>query len=836
LRNVSEAARNLDEDMAGPGPQASAKAAAAPTVQNPDDEPLPSLREIWSSAVTRLRAAPQRLRDAIARASFEQWTTGIGAVLAAAGLMLLPGPVSSAQLAVVIGVTMLLAAAVELARTHHSKSDPAATRSAYASAQPVSGPTLIGDIESLKDAHWTLSESEARYRDLLEAQQDVILRCDGQGRLSFVNAAFCRLLGVDRRAVLGKPFEQLAWLADGPASAAPDRDSRVEQLVSAAGLRWYSWRRHQVPGADSAPAVVETQWAGRDVTEELAAESALAEARDAAEAASKAKSRFLATMSHEIRTPMNGILGMTSLLAETELSPEQRTYARAIGQSARTLLSLIDEILDFSKIEAGRMELHASPFRLEESVQGVVELLSPRAHEKGLEIAWLLAPGCPELLSGDEPRLRQILINLVGNAIKFTEKGGVLVRVAARPIASVAGPSCHSIEIEVEDTGIGLDETARDLIFREFEQADGSPTRRHAGTGLGLAISRRLARAMGGEITVASEPGAGSTFRVSLELPSVSAGANATVEAQAMPTARCHIRLALGDGVEGRAITSMLEVRGHRAEPVSPASTISTLGGPLSGSDALIVDATAGAEACARLLASTRALDAPGHHTRGIVLVTAAQRGSLDDFRAAGFDAYLVRPVRPSSLLVQIGAVPADDAGNVSAATPASGPRSSKGTATKVNVLLAEDNAINALLARQMLEKSGCRVTHVVSGDLAIEACRAALDGGASEPAFDLVLMDMHMPVVDGLAAARAIKAMAAPGVRVPPIIALTANAFAEDRRLCLEAGMDDYLAKPFERADLELIVERWCRSRHEATHHGVLAETGNAEDARVAA
>ena len=428
------------------------------------------------------------------------------------------------------------------------------------------GDRLEQGLEELKDLQWQIRENEARYRDLLDNQADVILRRDAEGRLTFVNQAFCRVFGRERTAVLGQSFRPDVFAGQRPRPLAPGaviRNQRyVQEIETAAGPRWFEWEEHIVPAADGA--VPEVQSQGRDITEARLAEAELTEARRQAETANRAKSRFLAAMSHEIRTPMNGILGMAGLLAETELLPEQQTYVGAIDRSARTLLSLIDEILDFSKIEANKLDLKSEPLALEECVQGVVELLAPKAYEKGIDIAWAIDPGLPRSLMGDEVRLRQIVTNLVGNAIKFTDKGGVLVTVARLEESSrpLAGDEV-AVAITVEDSGIGIAPEALPFMFQEFQQTEAAVRRRQGGTGLGLAISRRLARAMAGDIFVASEPGVGSTFTAVARLKK--AGKPATTSS-AVPGPMQHVLLAIDRAVERRALRLALEGAGVPVE------------------------------------------------------------------------------------------------------------------------------------------------------------------------------------------------------------------------------------------------------------------------------
>ena len=675
------------------------------------------------------------------------------------------------------------------------------------------GERLERGLEELKDLQWQIRENEARYRDLLDNQADVILRRDAQGRLSFVNQAFCRVFGLERDEVLGHAFAHRVLAGDATAPLAAGgalRQQRyVQEIDTAAGPRWFEWEEHAVPVSETA--LPEVQCLGRDITEERRAEAELKEARKQAVAANRAKSRFLAAMSHEIRTPMNGILGMTQLLCETELSPEQQTYARAIDQSARTLLILIDEILDFSKIEADKLHLNLTGLAIDDCVQGVVELLAPKAYEKAIDIAWAVDPKLPRHLLGDEIRLRQIVTNLVGNAIKFTDAGGVLITVAAA--ANTATPAEEEIlvTITVEDTGIGISPAALATLFGEFEQAEAALQRRQGGTGLGLAISRRLARAMAGDIQVSSVPGCGSTFIASARLkraePPVGPG-----PVPASAGAMQHVLLALDRPIERRALRLSLEGAGVPLEegPVLAAADLlaaaARLGEPFT---TVLVDGHCGSAKAAGILSCARQV-AGDRSVQGIVVLDTAAKASFAEFRAAGFAAYLVRPVRPRSVLTHVGAGATERSEPAGRAKAQAGPR---WLAAAPRILLVEDNAINALLARRMLEKVGCEAKLCGNGRDAVETMRRVLAGG--DAPYDLILMDVHMPVLDGLEATRLIRSLFAAAsdrtLQSPPIVALTANAFDDDRRRCLAAGMDDYLAKPFDREDLYRLLESWC-------------------------
>ena len=727
-----------------------------------------------------------------------------GMLLAAAGGLLAGGLLGSGVAGAAIGIGLIGAGGVAA----YAGRTAAATGDANAKRVQALGDRLEHGIERLKDLQWQLRDDETRYRDLLDSQTDIITRTDAQGRLTFVNRAFCRTFGVEAGAVLGTTFRQDVLQGALPANAGagdPQRRHRSEaQITTQSGPRWFALEQYAIAGADGA--VHEMQCIARDVTDQRRVEAELAAMRDEALAANRAKSRFLAAMSHEIRTPMNGILGMTGLLLDTGLSAEQCSYAHAIDHSAKTLLTIIDEILDLSKIEAGKLDIHPVPFPVDDCVQSVIELLAPKAHEKGLELVWHVEPGLPGILIGDETRVRQILLNLVGNAIKFTDHGGVVVRVGHRPVAD----GRTTLILEVRDTGVGIAPDQVGALFAEFEQTEDTVRRKRGGTGLGLAISRRLARAMGGDIDVASTAGAGSVFTARLQM------AVAAVSRPLLPVhagmSPCRVILALDTGIERQVLADSLTALGITttvARTTDAPSVIDTMMRQFADIDAILVDASAGPGAAGRLLAKTRAV--ANRPVRGVVLIDQLGRNALAEFRTAGFDAYLIRPVRPMSLLSQLGLVAASDwpapshSSTRAKAEPAMG-----ANAGARNILLVEDNDINALLARRVSERAGCTVIHAKSCPEALAHCTARLrDDGAP---LDLVLMDIHMPEMDGYeVTARLKRVFASAGRRVPPIVALTANAFAEDRKRCLEAGLDDFLAKPFDRSELEALLDKWC-------------------------
>ncbi|MDE2182587.1 MAG: response regulator [Alphaproteobacteria bacterium] len=614
-----------------------------------------------------------------------------------------------------------------------------------------------------------LNQSEARYKGLVDAQGDAIFRRAPDSRLTYGNNAFFKLFGLAPQTAIGKPFApelhphsraaifgSFAGLDTGHARVRYDQHVRT-----AYGWRWLAWEDYAV--RDSTGKLVEVQSIGRDITERKAMEEALTDARDKAEAASRAKSQFLATMSHEIRTPMNGVLGMARLLLETPLAPEQHTYAEAIKQSGEALLGLIGDVLDFSKIESGMLTLEDDETEIRTLVEGVIELHAPRAHGKDIELVCVIAPEVAQAIRIDRMRLRQVLTNLVGNAIKFTEKGGI--RIAVRVVNKAER---SHLRFDVQDTGVGVPAEKQREIFEEFVQADSSHARKFEGTGLGLAICRRLIEAMGGEIGVETVPGGGSLFWFTI--PAIVA-----VPAQAP--------LASLDGLRLMLATRNGVLRDGLADQIRSA------GGEIAGSDdrpdAVLVDA--GTQADPSLPAG------PTPSIPTFVLVTAAARAKAPQLLAQGFCGYLVKPVRQATLEQRLrrGAPVTESApGEPEAVTPAAARAGFK-------VLLAEDNPINALLTRELLRRRGHEVTAVTSGEAAVKAME--------EGRFDLVITDIHMPGMDGIDATMAIRAFeAARGQPRTPIIALTADVLETGRRACREAGMDGFLTKPVEPTQLD--------------------------------
>ena len=634
---------------------------------------------------------------------------------------------------------------------------------------------LEGRLDEAEDRHWEFKEAQERAKSFFEAQGDVIVRRDGKGAITYANDAFCALAGRQREALLGTDFA-LPVEAQGETTTLADGTRVYDQKIAAAdGARWIAWREVTVRSDHAS----EMQSVGRDVTDRVSAERALADARDQAEAANRAKSRFLAMVSHEIRTPLNGILGMADLLGDTALAPEQATYLKAMKTSGGTLVSFIEELLDLAKIESGRLDLLPRPFALSGFVEEAVELLGPRAQTKGLEICGYVDERLTSRVTGDAARLRQVIFNLVGNAIKFTETGGVSIIVEP-------GAQPDDIVVAVRDTGIGIAPEDQTRVFLEFEQADVGPARKFDGIGVGLTISKRIVERMGGSIAIESVPGQGSTFRVTVPLPRAG---DADEPPMAVPDLTGNDVLIVAPAVvEASLLARRLQRWGARTTIV-PDEAVAAALLPEQPWSAVLVDHALGSQAdvvLARIAAKI---------PRRIVLVTPAMRNELAALKEAGFTGYLIKPVRAVSLAARFAADDAFD--QTTSAEPVETP-SVAPPMGGLSVLVAEDNEINALLVRTLLVKLGHRPTMAGSGGAAIACWRAARDAGVP---FDRVLMDLHMPGMDGLEATRRIRMLEAeddsPRTR---IVALTASASAEDREDSIAAGMDGFLVKPLDR------------------------------------
>jgi PAS domain S-box-containing protein len=642
------------------------------------------------------------------------------------------------------------------------------------------------EIETLADRMWELQESEERFRGLIDALGDIVVHRDRDGHIVYANRVLADLVGCPQKALSGKTLSDLGieiGVVPDAAFAEGECLSSTDVAIRSGGeTRWYSWIELSV--RDKASNAVSHRAIARDITARKRAEKASVAAREHAEFANLAKSRFLATVSHEIRTPMNGIMGMAKLLADTSLSPEQRTYVGAVSTSASALLALIEDLLDFSKIEAGRFDIEPQSVSPREIVVNVCELLAAKAYAKEIGLGCYCAPDVPAVITADPNRLRQVLLNLIGNAIKFTDEGGVQV------VVELAGAAAPSIRFTVADTGPGMRKADMERIFREFEQADGTSTRRHGGAGLGLAISKRIVEAMNGRIGVDSEHGAGSRFYFELPLGRMSAtGTRSKV-------------------LEGRNIGILSP---NSVEPELIARTVEACGGSAivaDGAAALARETQARGIVLDSILVDT-ALEEPdggilkrlrrvcGSTFEAITLIAPSDRGHLAEYRQAGYSTFLARPVRGETLLrILLAARSVDPIPRTLEKAEPEGTALPETGETALNILIAEDNEINAMLARAALSKAGHRVQLVTNGRAAVDAVIHAEAGRR----FDVVLMDLHMPVMDGLDAIALIrKHEEEHGAPPVPIMVLSADGQETTRHAVLAHGATGFVSKPLD-------------------------------------
>ena len=658
--------------------------------------------------------------------------------------------------------------------------------------------------EALQDSRRLMARvaaSEQQKRELIATALDGIITIDAQGRVLDYNPSAERLFGHPRNAVIGRPLDDCLRLPANAGGSSPTALLFGDAGAWSASGEGDLGRRHELELLDREGRALPLEATVtcsrtdhglyrtafmRDITARRRYEDMLEDAARRAREASEAKSRFLAAMSHEIRTPLNAILNMNDLLLETDLDEDQRGYAATASDSARALLSIVNSVLDFSKIEADRVEPAPEPSDPEEIVKSVVDLLAARARAKDIQLTVFCAPAVPARVRLDPGLVRQILLNLVGNAIKFTDAGAVRVRLTTEASDGDGDTLCW----RVVDTGIGIPEDKQARLFDEFMQADASDSRRYGGSGLGLAISRRLARLLGGDVVVSSRPGEGSCFTLRLPAEPLPGGAEGGGDRTrlAEPLRGWHLSLACIDALVTEDLREQLVAYGLQVTTAVPSP------------------ASAGDDGCFGEIGLEPGAGAPGSESRRrVLLYQVGGSCPLRDEEAGTAVGRLRLPVVPSDLLACLVRARDADAPDPDPAEPGGDDdlmtRVARAAAASLPILLAEDSRANQLVATTLLTRVGFRVDVAENGLQAVAA--------VNRHSYGLVLMDLAMPEMDGLEATGCIRALPGKRGRIP-IIAMTANVLDDDRQRCLDAGMDDYLPKPIDRRVLYGAVVRW--------------------------
>jgi polar amino acid transport system substrate-binding protein len=685
----------------------------------------------------------------------------------------------------------------------------------YSATPVMQGETAVGavivfrDITERREAEEALQASEERLRTIVDTLPSIVILKDPDGRHLMVNAYYEQAMGYAPDAVIGRTNAEFMppALAEQIMSVdrsviASGRPLKFEELLPHPDGTLHSYLTTKVPLLDAKGRPYALVVLATDITTRKRLEREAFEAREKAEEATRAKSDFLANMSHEIRTPMNAVIGMSHLALQTDLSPKQRDYLTKIDSSAKALLRIINDILDFSKIEAGKLDIEKTEFHLDDVIDNLASLLTVKVEEKGLELLFRVDPDVPVNLVGDPLRLGQILLNLAGNAVKFTQHGEIIVT------AGLLEKSEHDalIRFSVTDTGIGLTEEQRGKLFQSFTQADTSTTRKFGGTGLGLAISKRLAELMGGEIGVDSEPGQGSTFWFTARMG---------LHAKARPHSRV-----LAEDFRGMRVLvvddnrTSLEILSEALKSMGCAPETAASGQeaikkleeapPEAPFELVLMDwkmpGMDGIEATRRIKADSRLTTLPT-----VVMVSAYGREEImRQAEEAGIANFLIKPVNQSVLFNTIMEVFGHDVGPGRRDERAQGSVAGLENIAGAHILLAEDNDINQQVARELLEGAGLRVTIAGNGREAVEHAQAER--------FDLVLMDIQMPEMDGFEATARIREL--PAMKDTPILAMTAHAMADDRQKSLDAGMNDHVTKPIDPQELFKALVRWIPPR----------------------